>query len=86
MGVVSPITLGGSPVTIHLYFDDVDAVVRQAVAAGAKLLIPVSDQFYGDRSGRLQDPFGHVWIVATHQEDVSPEEMQKRLAAMEEGK
>ncbi len=67
---------------IALYVNDVDAVARQAIAGGAKLLIPVADQFYGDRSGRLEDPFGHVWIVATHTEDVSSEEMQKRFEAM----
>ncbi len=78
----SPQSLGGSPVVIYLYVEDVDAVARQAVAAGAKLLIPVSDQFYGDRSGRLADPFGHIWIISTHKEDVSAEEMQKRLDAL----
>ncbi len=77
----SPQSLGGSTVTINLYVEDVDARVSQAVAAGAKLLDPVQDQFYGDRSGRLADPFGHLWILATHREDVPPEEMQKRFAA-----
>lgn len=77
----SPESLGGSPVNISLYVEDVDEVARRAVAAGAKLLIPVADQFYGDRSGRLEDPFGHVWIISTHKEDVSPEEVQKRFAA-----
>ena len=75
----SPLALGGSPVTIHLYVEDVDWFVQRAVAAGAKLLIAVSDQFYGDRSGRLEDPFGHVWMIATHQEDVSVEEMRRRF-------
>jgi PhnB protein len=79
LGARSPQTLGNSSVIIALYVDDVDAMARQAVAAGAKLLIPVKDQFYGDRSGRLLDPFGHVWIIATHKEDVPPEEMQKRF-------
>lgn len=78
----SPESLGGSPVIIHLYVPDVDALAARAIAAGAKLLIPVADQFYGDRSGRLADPFGHVWIIATHKEDVSPEEIQKRYAAL----
>ena len=64
---------------IALYVEDVDEVVKRAVAAGAKVLIPVADQFYGDRSGRLADPFGHVWIVSTHKEDVSPGEMQRRM-------
>jgi PhnB protein len=81
-GGKAPPTLGGSPVSIHLYVDDVDSFFRQAVAAGAKELKPVTDQFYGDRSGQLEDPFGHLWWVATHKEDVSPEEMQKRVEAM----
>jgi PhnB protein len=73
--IKSPQTLGGSASLVHLYVPDVDAVAAKAVAAGAKMLIPVADQFYGDRAGRLQDPFGHVWIVSTHVKDVSPEEM-----------
>ena len=76
----SPATLGGSSVFMHLYVSDVDATVERAVAAGAKILIPVKDQFYGDRSGRLADPFGHIWIVSTHKEDVPADEMQKRFA------
>jgi PhnB protein len=78
----SPQSLGDSTVTIVLYVEDVDAVASRAVAAGANLLIPVADQFYGDRSGRLADPFGHVWIIATHKEDVSPEEIEKRANAL----
>lgn len=78
----SPETLGGTPVFIALYLPDVDAVAARAVEAGAKILIPVADQFYGDRMGRLADPFGHIWLVATHKEDVSAEEMQKRFIAM----
>lgn len=78
----SPQSLGGSPVTIVLYVEDVDALASQAVAAGAKVLRPVEDQFYGDRMGKLADPFGHVWSVATHKEDVSPEEMRRRAAAL----
>ena len=85
-GNVSPQTLGGTPVRIALYVEDVDAVARQAVAAGAKLVSPVADQFYGSRSGRLQDPFGHLWLVGTHVEDVSPEEIQRRSDAMFGGK
>jgi PhnB protein len=76
----SPQTIGGSAVYIMLYVEDVDAVVSRAVGAGAQLFKPVADQFYGDRSGSITDPFGHKWTVATHKEDVSPEEM-KRLAA-----
>jgi PhnB protein len=82
MNVRSPQALGGSPVTLHLYVEDVDAFARRAVAAGAKLVRPLADQFYGDRAGSLTDPFGHVWMVATHQEDVSPEEMKRRAAAL----
>lgn len=84
-GHVSPQTLGGSTVKLHMYVEDVDAFFEKAVAAGAKILIPIADQFYGDRSGRLEDPFGHVWLVSTHTEDVSPEEMQKRMEAYSQG-
>lgn len=82
MGVRGPKTIGGTPVTICLYVEDVDTRFNQAVAAGAKVVRPLVDQFYGDRSGTLEDPFGHVWTLATHKEDVSPEEMQRRAAAM----
>lgn len=75
----SPQSLGGTPVSIHLYVEDVDDLERRAVAAGATVLIPVGDQFYGDRSGRLQDPFGHIWIIATHTEDMTPQEMRRRF-------
>jgi PhnB protein len=85
MGARSPQTLGGTPVTIHLYVEDVDAVVRRAVGAGARLTRPVADQFYGDRNGSVTDPFGHVWWVATHQEDVPPDEMERRAAARQAG-
>ena len=81
-GGKSPETLGGSPVNIHLYVEDVDAFFERALAAGAKERKPVMDQFYGDRSGQLEDPFGHLWWVATHKEDVAPEEIQKRAQAM----
>ena len=66
---------------LHLYVENVDAVMQKAVESGAKLLRPIKNQFYGDRSGSLLDPFGHMWSVATHVEDVSPEEMRKRMTA-----
>jgi PhnB protein len=81
MGALGPRTIGGSPVRILVYVEDVDAVVSQAVAAGAKLVRPVQDQFYGDRAGGIEDPYGHYWHVATHKEDVSPEEMKRRAEA-----
>jgi PhnB protein len=82
MDARSPQTVGGSPVLLNLYVEDVDAVVARAIAAGAKLLRPVENQFYGDRSGNLVDPFGHLWNLATHVEDVPPEELERRAAAM----
>jgi PhnB protein len=82
MDIVSPATIGGTPVTIHVYVDDVDGVIERAVAAGATLDRPVEDRFYGDRSGQIVDPWGHKWSVATHVEDVPPEEMQRRAAEM----
>ena len=82
MGYRSPQSVGGTPVSVMLYVQDVDKVVDRAVKAGAKLERPVADQFYGDRNGTIHDPFGHVWTIATHKEDVSPEEMQRRAAAM----
>jgi PhnB protein len=82
MGQLSPKTIGGSPVTLSVYTDDVDAVVEKALAAGATIVRPVEDQFYGDRTGGFEDPFGHRWSVATHVEDVSPEEMGRRAAEM----
>jgi PhnB protein len=82
MGHKSPESLGGSPVSIMLYVPDVDKTFAQALKAGGKELQPLKDQFYGDRSGTLTDPFGHVWTVSTHKEDVSPEEMDKRHKAM----
>jgi PhnB protein len=81
-GQLSPESLGGSPCSIMLYADDVDAVFQRALAAGAKAEMPPADMFWGDRMGNLVDPFGHKWAVATHTEDVSPEEMEKRMAAM----
>ena len=78
----SPKALGGSPVTVHMYVADVDAFCARAAAAGATVLRAVADQFSGDRSCQLKDPFGHTWSVATHVEDVSPEEMQKSAAKL----
>ena len=78
MDVRSPQTIGGSPVMIHLYVSDVDAVAARAVAAGATLERPVADQFYGDRSGQLRDPFGHRWSIATRKEELSAEEITRR--------
>lgn len=79
MGARSPETIGGSPVGLCIYTEDVDALFKQALAAGGKQERPVVDQFYGDRSGTLRDPFGHQWTLATHKEDVSPEEMKRRM-------
>jgi PhnB protein len=76
----SPATVGGVASSLLLYVENVDAVMQKAVTAGAKLVRPVQDQFYGDRSGAISDPFGHTWSIATHIEDVSPEEMKKRMA------
>ena len=78
-GSVGPQTLGGSPVKIHLYVDDVDTFARQAVAAGGKIIRPIEDQFYGDRSGQIADPFGYTWIVSTRKQIMSGEEMQRRF-------
>jgi PhnB protein len=85
MGARSPQSLGGSPVSILLYVENVDAQAQLAVAAGAKVVRPVKDQFYGDRSGSFEDPFGHQWHIATHAEDVAPDEMHKRAAAAGRG-
>jgi PhnB protein len=82
MDIRGPRTYGGSPVKIALFVPDVDAFVKRAIDAGAKVVRPVQDQFYGDRSGQLEDPYGHVWNISTHKEDVAPEEMHKRFAAM----
>ena len=78
----SPLAVGGTPVSLMVYVEDVDTVFKQAVSLGAKSTRAVEDQFYGDRSGNLTDPFGHVWTIATHKEDVSSEEMQRRMAAL----
>jgi PhnB protein len=82
-GFRGPLSFGGTPVSFLVYFEDVDAVFARAIAAGAENQRPVDDQFYGDRSGTLVDPFGHVWTLATHKRDMSPEEMQR---AMEQAK
>ena len=81
MDVRGPRVIGGTPMMLHVYVEDANRVFEQAIGAGAKALRPVEDQFYGDRSGRFEDPFGHRWDVATHVEDVPAEEMEKRAAA-----
>ena len=82
MNIKGPKTVGGSPVTVCVYVEDVDATFKKALAAGAKEQRPLEDQFYGDRTGQFEDPFGHQWSVQTHVEDVEPEEMGKRAAKM----
>ena len=84
MGYRSPKVLGGTPVSLMIYVEDVDTVYKQAIETGGTEVKALQDQFYGDRSGTLTDPFGHVWTVATHKEDVTPEEMEKRLAAFKD--
>ncbi|MDQ1695989.1 MAG: PhnB protein [Frankiaceae bacterium] len=81
MGGKSPKTIGGTPVTVMVYVEDVDTVFDRALEAGATAMRKVEDQFYGDRAGQFEDPFGHAWFVASHVEDVPPEEMEKRAAA-----
>jgi PhnB protein len=81
-GHLSPQAIGGSPVMIMIYVPKVDEMVQKAVANGAQITKPVQDQFYGDRSGSLTDPFGHKWTIATHIEDVTPEEMERRMSSM----
>jgi PhnB protein len=81
MDIRGPSSFGGTPVSLHVYVEDSDDVFERAVKAGAKALRPVEDRFYGDRSGQFEDPFGHRWDVATHVEDVPPEEMSKRAEA-----
>jgi PhnB protein len=85
IGARSPKAYGGSPVSLLLYVDKVDEVVARAVASGAKVTRPVADQFYGDRLGVIEDPFGHIWSIATHIEDVAPEELQRRAAQARKG-
>jgi PhnB protein len=81
MGSVGPLSLGGSPVFIHVFVEDVDTVFNQAVSAGAEVRMPLVDAFWGDRYGQLVDPFGHKWSLATHKEDLTPEEISKRAEA-----
>ena len=81
-GALGPKTLNGSPVTIHLYVEDVDAFAARAVNAGAKVTMPVQDMFWGDRYGKLEDPFGHQWSVGTHVRDVGMEEMRQAMKKM----
>lgn len=85
MGVVGPKTLGGTPMSMNVYVEDSDATFAAALAAGATELRPVENQFYGDRSGQFEDPWGHRWGVSTHVEDVEPEELARRAAAMMSG-
>ncbi len=85
MGAVAPKKGERLPVSLHLYVPDVDATVAKAIASGARLVSPVENRFYGDRSALLEDPFGHSWSVATHVEDVTPEELQRRAAALGKG-
>ena len=79
LGLFGPVSLGGTTVSLLLYVEDVDTSVERAIGAGARLVREVQNQFYGDRSGTISDPFGHQWTIATHIEDVSPEEMSRRL-------
>jgi uncharacterized glyoxalase superfamily protein PhnB len=81
-GALGPKARGGSSVTIHLQVEDVDAVFERAVAAGAKVTMPVDDMFWGDRYGQIEDPFGHSWSIATHLRDVSPDELQEAARKM----
>jgi uncharacterized glyoxalase superfamily protein PhnB len=85
MGARAPISIGGSPVNIHLYVPDADASFERAVAAGAKVKMPLADQFWGDRYGCVEDPSGHVWSIATHQEDLSSDQIAERAAKFSAG-
>jgi uncharacterized glyoxalase superfamily protein PhnB len=80
-GSLGPKSLKGSPVTVHLYVEDVDATIEKAVAAGAKVTMPAADMFWGDRYGRIEDPFGHQWSIATHIKELTPDEIQKAAKA-----
>jgi len=81
MGYRGPQALGGTPVSFLIYVEDADARYNQAIAAGCKVFKAIQDQFYGDRSGTVTDPYGHIWTIGTHKEDVSPEELNRRMAA-----
>ncbi|WP_159047407.1 VOC family protein [Streptomyces sp. XY332] len=89
IGFRSPKSVGGTPITLHVYVEDVDAVFAEALSRGATEVSPVKDEFYGDRTGQLEDPFGHRWNIATHVADIPPEEMEKRakeaLETMQDG-
>ncbi len=85
MEAVSPQALNGSPVTIHLYVENVDTAFKKATNAGAEVVMPLSDMFWGDRYGKVTDPFGHHWSLATHVEDVPPQELEQRAAAAMSG-
>ena len=85
MGSKAPQTLGGSASSLLIYTRDVDALFERAVSAGAKVQMPVADMFWGDRFGKVEDPFGHIWQLATHKEELTPREMQKRMAAQMSG-
>ena len=82
MGVQGPRSVGGTPVALHVYVEDVDATFAKALEAGATELRPVEDKFYGDRGGEFEDPFGHRWSIATHTEDLTPEQMEQRMGEM----
>jgi PhnB protein len=82
MGVRGPTSVGGTPVAIHVYVEDVDATFEKALSAGANTLRPVEDKFYGDRGGEFEDPFGHRWSIASHVEDLTPEEMERRMGQL----
>jgi PhnB protein len=82
---LSPESIGGSPVSLYIYVEDVDAFAEKAIAEGLEVLKPVADQFYGDRSGHFRDPFGHLWGFATHKEDLTSEELSERAKAMHDG-
>ena len=82
MGAVSPLGLNATPVTIHLYVEDVDSLYQQALGAGAKLIMPLADQFWGDRYGVVEDPSGHRWALASHVRDMSPEQMKEAAAGL----
>ena len=82
MGALGPETIGGTPLTLMFFVEDVDSFVEKAVAKGLEVVRPVEDQFYGDRAGYFKDPFGHKWCIATHKEELAPEEIQQRAAAM----